>query len=145
MSWDVLTYSGWLARQAIGFVATFWPVTVVTALLVALTWFWRKHPQRPDKEIPIRLWWKLLSPFCVTVVILVVGATMEVDGSRESAHPWATEVVFGLLVLQLTLSAALVWWAPTRRLFVVALSVFQLWISTTFAAVAIMSVTGNWI
>lgn len=136
-------YFFWLAGQSIQVGLMLMPSIALLAFLGLVIAF-AAHINRP--EAIKRKWRWLLLPFLIPIVILLYGVIFRYAGPRHS--PETTQRV---LVLQILLWShvpiAFIFTIFLRQnpLVPLGLSFFQFWLSLSTAAMAGMSVTGNWL
>ena len=136
-------YFFWLAEQSIQVGLVLMPSIALLAFL-GLVIAIGSHINRP--EAMQRKWRWILLPFLIPIVILLYGVFFQYAGSGYS--PDTTQRV---LVLQILLWShvpiAIIFTILVRQnpLVPLGLSFFQFWLSLSTAALAGMSVTGNWL
>jgi hypothetical protein len=118
----------------------FWFVTLGLIVLC----FSLRYIQRPVFQSPSTQWLQVV-PFLLTLLIIICGGAFRGDYSTKIFYPWATNVVFGLILLQLLISGITFWQTQRWRRFIVALAALQLWLSLASGFVSLMSIQDSWI
>lgn len=118
----------------------FWFITLG---LIGLCIYFRYVQQSVPQTTSIR--WLQFTPFLLTLSIIVCGGVLQADNSAGKFYPWATNVIYALLLLHFPISGMAIWQAKVRRRFIVALSAFQLWLSLNSGFVSLMSVQNAWL
>lgn len=138
-----LSYTAWLAGQALSVLFYYWPVTLVLVigLVVALA---RKSPPLGAQFRLRHLF--VLTPLIVTLLILLWGMVMEHPSNSQTLAPsWPSYVVLALLVGQVLVSIWVVWAMKGYRWVTAFMVALEQWFGLACAFVATMSVSGDWL
>jgi hypothetical protein len=131
----------WSLGQSISAAFTGFPV--VTMLLLMLLFASVATLKWDRKEF---LKWRnllALSPFLLTITILIVGTVFEqAPANLSRTIIRAVQLLFGA---QLFLIAFSMWKLRSLQYFVGALGLLQLWHSVWVVSIAVMSITGTWL
>ena len=127
----------WLAMQSISGMVYFFPATA-TVVVVSLTAIILNRPSRNEKYryLPLAL-------FLFPLIYLLYGF---VFASKWSDAPtWAGYDIFLLLFIQLVVSIGVIVRMKGLRLYAFGISLLAAYVGLSFAFIAGMSVTGDWL
>ena len=133
-----MRYALWLASQAGGFLAYFWPISAALAalVLISLVPLMRKH--RLERRALL-----VLMPLLVPTLIIIWGAIFEYQHSRGAE--WAVNALYFFLAVELLLCVLVTVRLARYRWLALSCSAASFWVSLGAAFISLMSVSGTWL